>query len=75
MIYLFESISEEMFKEKVVIRFDNINEGFNRFTNFMLESKCEENCEAESIEFLKKALKLKNINLNDFNLLRKTTTD
>ena len=55
---LFESISEEMFKEKVVIRFDNINEGFNRFTNFMLESKCEENCEAELIEFLKKALKL-----------------
>ena len=58
MNYLLEPISEEIFKQKVAIRFNNINDGFNRFENFMLESKDKENSEAGLIVFMQEAFQL-----------------
>lgn len=58
MNYLLEPISEKIFKEKVTIRFNNINEGFNKFQSCMLESKHKENSEAELILFMEKAFQL-----------------
>lgn len=54
-------ISEELFKEKVKIRFNNIDEGFNRFENYILKSEggeSEEKDEQKFIEFIEKALYL-----------------
>ncbi|MBC8060265.1 MAG: hypothetical protein H7Y18_06325 [Clostridiaceae bacterium] len=58
MNYLLQPISEEKFKEKVTIRFNNINEGLSRFENFMLESKNKENSEAKFIVFMEKLFEL-----------------
>ena len=60
MNHLLRPISEEMFKANVVIRFNNINDGFNRFENFMLESSQRENLEEKLIMFMEKAFDLNN---------------
>jgi hypothetical protein len=43
-------INEEIFKKSVKIRFDNINEGFEKFSHEMLEAKSED----ELIEYIDK---------------------
>lgn len=56
-----EPVNEELFKEKVKIRFNNINEGFNRFENYILKSESGESKEKDEekfIEFIEKALQL-----------------
>lgn len=44
-------ISEEIFKDSVKIRFDNINEGFEKFKHEMIEDKSEK----ELIEYIEKS--------------------
>lgn len=51
-------ISEEFFKERVSIRFENIDEGFNRFDSITLESLLIDNTEENIINFIDKAFSL-----------------
>ncbi|KOA18553.1 hypothetical protein CLHOM_34550 [Clostridium homopropionicum DSM 5847] len=59
--HVLEPVSEELFKAKVKIRFSNINEGFDKFQNFILKSKGEESKntdEQKFIEFIEKVFHL-----------------
>jgi hypothetical protein len=51
-------ISEELFKDKVIIRFENINDGFDRFESIMLESLITHNTEEGIVTFLDMAIQL-----------------
>lgn len=55
---LLQPINEEIFKENITIRFNNINDGFNRFENFILHDKSNDSMEEKLIEFIDKALQL-----------------
>lgn len=57
-MYLLYPVIEEIFKEKVTIRFDNINDGFDRFENIMLESIIADITEEKIIDFVDKAFEL-----------------
>lgn len=52
---LFLPIEEESFKEKVDIRFKNINEGFSKFKSYMLENENAYSIEENFISFMEKA--------------------
>jgi len=59
--HVLEAVSEELFKAKVKIRFSSINEGFDKFQNFILKSKGEESKntdEQKFIEFIDKVFQL-----------------
>jgi hypothetical protein len=65
-------ISEENFKEKVDIKFENINDGFDRFDSVMLEGLLNANTEEDIIKFLERAFELNGENNSyvDFYLSR-----
>jgi hypothetical protein len=56
--HLLYPISEEIFKEKVNIRFENIYDGFDRFESIMLESMIADISEEKTIDFISKAYQL-----------------
>lgn len=61
MEHVLEPVNEELFKEKVKIRFSNINEGFTRFENYILKSESresEEKGEQKFIEFIDRVFQL-----------------
>lgn len=55
------SISENDFKDKVSIRFNNITEGINRFENKTLEGDKSDDFEKSLIGFLEEAVKLNGV--------------
>jgi succinate dehydrogenase flavin-adding protein (antitoxin of CptAB toxin-antitoxin module) len=55
------SVSENDFKDKVSIRFNNITEGINRFENKTLESDKSDDFEKSLIGFLEEAVKLNGV--------------
>jgi len=58
MNYFLQPICEEIFKEKVTIRFNNISDGLGKFQNFILESREKENSEEKLIRFMEKTFEL-----------------
>ena len=55
------SVSENDFKDKVSIRFNNITEGINRFENKTLENDKSDDFEKSLIGFLEEAVKLNGV--------------
>ena len=55
------SVSENDFKDKVSIRFNNITEGINRFENKTLEGDKSDDFEKSLIGFLEEAVKLNGV--------------
>ena len=55
------SVSENDFKDKVSIRFNNITEGINRFENKTLENDKSDDFEKSLINFLEEAVKLNGV--------------
>lgn len=51
-------VSEKIFKEEVKIRFDNINDGFNRFQNAILVTDNNNMFEKNIIGFLQKLIEI-----------------
>jgi hypothetical protein len=58
MEHILYPISEKMFEEKVDIRFENINEGFNKFESIDLHSLITDLTEEKIIEFIDNAFLL-----------------
>lgn len=54
-------VNENDFKNKVIIRFNNITEGINRFENKTLENDKSDDFEKSIVEFLEEAVKLNGV--------------